>query len=179
MITVAVVFSFYQAIYSQVYITRNGSISIYSHTALENVKAQNNEAVSVLNAVAGTLEFKVAIKSFHFAKTSMEEHFNSDDYMASSKYPKAGFAGKIDNISAVNFSQDGSYNVTVSGNLTIRDVTKPITAKATIVIKDGKPTATSTFSVKRKEYNIIGESFMQQKIAEEIQITVNCEYDKQ
>ena len=109
----------------------------------------------------------------------MEEHFNSDDYMASSKYPKAGFSGTISNISAVNFSKDGSYDITVSGNLTIRDVTKPVTAKGTIVIKDAKPTATSTFTVKRKEFNVIGESFMQQKIAEEIQITVNCEYDKQ
>ncbi len=178
-ITSVVIFFFYLTTFSQVYITRNGNISIYSHTALEDIKAQNNEAVSVLNATTGTLEFKAAIKSFHFAKTSMEEHFNSDDYMASSKYPKAGFSGTISNISAVNFSKDGSYDVTVSGNLTVRDVTKPVTAKATIVIKDGKPTATSTFTVKRKEFNVIGESFMQQKIAEEIQITVNCEYDKQ
>lgn len=164
---------------SQNYITRNGNISFYSHTPLEDIKAENNEAVSVLNASTGVLEFKVAVKSFHFAKTAMEDHFNNDDYMASGKYPKAGFEGKITNISSVDFSKDGSYPVTVSGNLTIRDVTKPVTASGTITIKDGKPAVTSTFAVKRKEYNVIGESFVQKKIAEEIQVKVNCEYDKQ
>jgi polyisoprenoid-binding protein YceI len=146
---------------------------------LEDVKAQNNEAVSALNASTGDIEFKVAIKSFHFVKTAMEEHFNNDDYMASEKYPKAGFKGKIANISAVNFSKDGSYNVSVSGNLTIRDVTKPITASGVITVKNGTVTVTSTFSVKRKEYNVIGESFVQQKIGEDIQIVVNCQYEKQ
>ena len=164
---------------SQTYITRNGNISFYSHTPLEDIKAENNEAVSVLDASTGTLQFKVAVKSFHFVKTAMEDHFNNEDYMASGKFPKAGFDGKITNIASVNFSKDGSYDVTVSGNLTIRDVTKPVTAKGTIVIKDGKPTATTTFSIKRKDYNVIGEAFVQKKISDDIQITVNCEYDKQ
>ena len=87
--------------FSQTYITRNGNISFYSHTAIEDIKAQNNEAVSMLNTATGDFEFKVAVKSFHFAKTAMEEHFNNDDYMASEKYPKAGFKGKITNISSL------------------------------------------------------------------------------
>lgn len=164
---------------SQNYITRNGNISFYSHTPLEDIKAENNEAVSVLNTSTGVLEFKVAVKSFHFAKTAMEDHFNNDDYMASGKYPKAGFDGKIINISSVDFSKDGSYPVSVTGNLTIRDVTKSINASGTITIKGGKPTVTSTFTVKRKDYNVIGESFVQKKISEDIQVKVNCEYDKQ
>jgi len=147
--------SFGLTAFNQTYITRNGNISFYSHTPLEDVKAANNEAVSVLDASTGTLQFKVAVKSFHFVKTAMEDHFNNDDYMASGKFPKAGFEGKITNISSVDFSKDGSYDVTVSGNLTILDVTKPVTAKGTIVIKDGKPTATTTFSIKRKDYNVI------------------------
>jgi len=175
----SLVFLFAMTAISQIYITRNGNISIYSHTPLEDIKAQNNEAVSVLNAATGDLEFKIAIKSFHFAKTSMEEHFNNDDYMASGKYPKAGFKGKIASISAVDFSKDGVYNVTASGNLTIRDVTKPVSATGTITVTNSKTILASTFTIKRKEYNVIGESFVQQKISEEIQITVNCQYDKQ
>ena len=165
--------------FNQTYITRNGNISFYSHTALEDIKAQNNEAVSVLNASTGDIEFKVAVKSFHFIKTAMEEHFNNDDYMASEKYPKAGFKGNITNISAVNFSKDGTYGVSVSGSLTIRDVTKNISAPGTIIVKGGNITVSSTFTIKRKEYNVIGEAFVQKKIGEEIQITVNCAYEKQ
>ena len=165
--------------FSQTYVTRNGNVSFYSHTPLEDIKAQNNEAVSVLNAATGDIEFKIAIKSFHFQKMAMEEHFNNDDYMASGKYPKAGFKGKIANISSVNFSKDGSYNVTVSGDLTIRDVTKTVNSTGVITIKNGAVTVTSTFTVKRKEYNVIGESFVQQKLGDDIKINVNCQYDKQ
>ena len=109
----------------------------------------------------------------------MEDHFNNDDYMASEKYPKAGFKGKITNISSVNFSKDGVYKVSVNGDLTIRDVTKPVSANGTVTVKGGNITVTSTFTIKRKDYNVIGESFVQKKIAEEIQITVNCAYEKQ
>ncbi|MEO8713041.1 MAG: YceI family protein [Parafilimonas sp.] len=173
------VFFFAITAFSQTYITRNGNISFHSHTGLEDIKAQNNETVSVLNAATGDLEFKAAIKSFHFAKTAMEEHFNNDDYMASGKFPKAGFKGKITNISSANFLKDGSYPVSVSGDLTIRDVTKTVTANGVITVKDGKVTITSTFTINRKDYNVIGESFVQKKIAEQIEITVNCQYEKQ
>lgn len=163
---------------AQDYITRNGNISIYSHTALEDVKGNNNEVVSLLNTATGSFDFKIAIKSFHFAKQAMEEHFNDEYYMETDKFPKAGFSGKISNPAEVNFTKDGVYTVTVSGNLTIKDVTKPITVKGTITVKNGKVTVQSAFSVKRKEYNVIGQSFVQSKLADDIEITVNCEYEK-
>ena len=163
---------------AQDYLTRNGNISFYSHTAVEDIKASNNEVVSILSSSTGAFEFKVAIKSFHFAKQSMEDHFNNSDYMDSEKYPKASFSGKISNLSEVNFSKDGTYNVAVEGNLTIKDVTKPVVAKGTIAIANGVLTAQSTFTVKRLDYHIVGESFVQKKLSEDIQITVNCKYEK-
>ena len=165
--------------YSQTFLTRNGNVSFYSHTPLEDIKAQNNEAVSIVNGTTGDVEFKIAVKSFHFPKTAMEEHFNKDDYMASEKYPKAGFKGKISNISSVNFSKDGVYNVSVTGDLTIKDVTKPVSTQGTITVKGPSITVESTFNVKRLDFNVVGESFVQKKISEDIQINVNCRYDKQ
>ena len=163
---------------AQDYITRNGNIIIYSHTALEDVKGNNNEVVSLLNSTTGSFDFKVAIKSFHFAKQAMEDHFNDEDYMETDKYPKAGFSGKISDMAEVNFTKDGVYTVTVSGNLTVKDVTKPISAKGTISIKNNKVSVQSTFTVKRKDYHVIGQSFVQSKLSDDIQITVNCDYDK-
>lgn len=163
---------------AQDYLTRNASISFFSHTPLEDIKAQNNEGVSTLNTATGDIEFKVAIKSFHFPKTAMEEHFNKSDYMDSQNFPKAGFSGKITNPTAVTFTRDGTYTVNVKGELTIKNTTKNITAPVTITVASGKITAQSTFKVNRKDYGIIGESFVQKKIAEEIEITVNARYDK-
>ncbi len=166
-------------LHAQNYLTRNGSASFFSHTAVEDIKAQNNEVASVLNAATGDVQFKIAIKSFQFAKQAMQDHFNGADYMNSEKFPKASFKGKITNLSAVNFTKDGVYNITVQGDLNIKDVTKNISATATITVKGGVVSASSTFKVKRKDYNVVGESFVQKKIAEEIEISTNCSYQKQ
>jgi len=48
----------------------------------------------VLNSATGDIEFKIAVKGFHFPRTAMQEHFNDDDYMASEKYPKAALKEK-------------------------------------------------------------------------------------
>jgi polyisoprenoid-binding protein YceI len=163
---------------AQNYLTRNGNISFSSHTPLEDVNAENNEVVSTLNTATGAFEFKAAIKSFHFKKTAMEQHFGDEDYMDAEKYPKASFSGKISDLSSVNFEKDGTYKVTVQGNLTVKDVTKPISADGTITVKNGAITAQSNFNVNRKEYHVIGEAFVQQKIEDEIHISVNCQYEK-
>jgi polyisoprenoid-binding protein YceI len=163
---------------AQDYITRNGNISFSSHTPLEDVNAENNEVASTLNTTTGAFEFKAVIKSFHFKKTAMEQHFSDEDYMAAEKYPKASFSGKISDLSSVNFAKDGTYKVTVQGNLTIRDVTKPVNADGTITVKNGAITAQSNFDVNRKEYHVIGEAFVQKKIEDEIHISVNCQYEK-
>lgn len=163
---------------AQDYLTRNGNVSFFSHTSMEDIKALNTEAVSTLNSSTGDIEFRIAIKSFHFAKAAMEEHFNDENYMNSEKFPKASFKGKIENISAVNFTKNGTYNVTVEGSLTIKDVTKTVSVPGTVTIKDGKVIALATFKVKRKDYNVMGQSFAQSKIADEIEISVNCEYSK-
>lgn len=163
---------------AQDYLTRNGNVSFYSHTDLEDIKALNTEAVSTLNSATGDVEFRIAIKSFHFSKAAMEEHFNDENYMNSEKFPKGSFKGKITDIAAVNFSKSGTYNVTVEGSLTIKDVTKNVSVPGVITVKDGKVTAQATFKLKRKDYNVMGQSFAQSKISDEIEITVNCQYDK-
>ena len=61
---------------------------------MENIKADNNQVTSVLNVPTGELQFSVLIKSFHFEKALMEEHFN-ENYLESDKYPKSFFKGNI------------------------------------------------------------------------------------
>jgi polyisoprenoid-binding protein YceI len=83
--------------------------------------------------------------------------------MASGKFPKAGFKGKIANPSSIDFSKDGTYSALGSGNLTIRDITKPVVSQGTITIKNGVVTAGSNFKIQRKDFNVIGQSFVQEK----------------
>jgi hypothetical protein len=107
---------------AQKYITKNGYIGFYSHTAMEDIKGDNNQVASVLDISNGDMVFQVLIKSFHFDRALMEEHFN-ENYMESDKFPKSSFKGKITNLSSVDFSKPGKYDVTVEGELNMHDVT--------------------------------------------------------
>jgi polyisoprenoid-binding protein YceI len=157
--------------------TKNGGISFFSKSPLENIQADNNQVMSVLNTQTGDLQFSVLIKSFHFKKSKMEEHFN-EDYMESEKYPKSLFKGKVTNLSKINFAVDGSYAAEISGDLTIHGVTKKVATTGTIVIKSGIATATSAFKVKLADYNVSIPRIVKDNIAEIIDINVSCVYDK-
>lgn len=162
---------------AQKYMTRTGKITFFSSTPVENIEAFNNEAASVLDAKTGDVVFSVPIRSFKFEKALMQEHFN-ENYMESSKYPRADFKGKVNDIGNVNFSKDGTYNVKTSGKLTIHGVTKDVTIPGTITIKGNTATASSKFNVKTADYNISIPKLVEGKIAKEIEVTVNSILEK-
>jgi len=162
---------------AQKYYTKNGSISFFSKTNLENISADNNQAVSVLNTQTGELQFSLIIKNFHFKKALMEEHFN-ENYLESEKFPKASFKGTIADIAKVNFTTDGVYPVTVAGDLTIHGITQKVTTNGTVTVKAGKINATSKFNAKPADYNISIPKLVKDNISETIEVTVNCDYDQ-
>jgi len=157
--------------------TKNGNISFFSKSPLENISANNNQVMSVLNQQTGEMQFSVLIKSFHFEKALMEEHFN-ENYMESNKFPKSSFKGTISDVSKINFAKDGNYAVNVSGDLTIHGVTKKVSAPGSITVKNGVATANSKFSVKLADYNVSIPKVVKDNIAEVIDITVACTYDQ-
>ena len=161
----------------QVYFTKNGSISFFSKTPLEDIKADNNQVISVLNILTGAIQFSLLNNAFHFAKAKMEEDFN-EDYMESDKYPKSTFKGVITDISKINFGKDGSYPINVKGDLMIHGITKNIIAPGTITIRDGNIAASASFNVLVKDYQINIPTIVSNKIAENIKITVSCRYEK-
>lgn len=164
--------------FTQDYLTRNGKITFHSSTPIEDIDAVNNEVVSTLNTATGEFNFRVAILGFKFDAVDMQKHFNGETYMNAAKFPRASFGGKINDLSKIDFKKDGIYNVTVKGNLTIKDVTKPVTANGTVTVKGGKLTARSEFKIKRADYNVTGEAIHEKKIGQVITIKVDCTYDK-
>jgi hypothetical protein len=159
-----------------IYMTRSGQISFFSKTPMENIEAINNEVTSMLDTGKGDLVFAVLIKSFHFDRALMEEHFN-ENYMESSKIPKATFQGKISNLSDINFAKDGTYEATITGDLTIHGIKQPHKGTGTITVSKGKISGVSNFTVKVADYNIEIPSLVKDKIAPTIEIRVNCIYE--
>lgn len=163
-------------VFAQKYKTTTGSVSFFSKAKLENIDAKNNQATALLDASNGNLAFIVLIKSFEFDKKLMQTHFNNN-YMESDKYPKGTFDGKITNNSSVKYGTDGTYNVSVSGKLTIHGVTKNVTESGTVTVKGSNVTLKSTFKVKLSDYGIKNDKT--KYIASEIEVTVNSTLAKQ
>ncbi len=160
---------------AQKFITRTGYIGIYSQTPLEEIKADNNQVASILDISTGELVFQVLIKSFHFERALMETHFN-ENYMESEKFPKSSFTGKITDPSLVDFKRNGVYNVTVEGDLTIRDVTNKINTKGMLEIVSGGINANARFNIAPENYKINIPGVVRDKIAKNIDINVEMKY---
>jgi len=144
---------------------------------MEDIAADNNQVISVLDIQTGVLRFSVLTNAFHFPKAMMEEHFNSD-YMESDKYPSSTFKGMVTDIGVVDFIKDGTYKVNIQGDLNIHGVSKNITTPATLIIKDGNLSGTSVFKILLKDYNIKIPSIVANNISESIEINVSCNYEK-
>lgn len=162
---------------AQLYFTKNGKISFFSSTIMEDIKADNNQVISIINTSTGAMQFSLLNNAFRFKKALMEEHFNAD-YIESAKYPKSIFKGSVTNISSINFNTDGVYKVSVSGSLSIHGITKTVSVPGTVTIKSGKILATSTFKIKVKDYNISIPAGVKNNIADDIELTVSCNYEK-
>lgn len=161
------------SVFAQKYMTRTGKVTFFSSTPVENIEAINNDAACVIDGGKGDVMFQVPIKSFKFEKQLMQEHFN-ENYMESNKFPKAEFRGKITNLSSVTLSKDGTYQAKVSGKMTMHGVTKDVVANGTIEVKAGVATVLSKFTIKAADYGIKIPSVVAPKIAENIEVTVNC-----
>ena len=157
------------------YFTRTGHIWFYSHTPVEDIEAHNYKVSSVMDAATGKMEFAVLMTAFQFEKALMQEHFN-ENYVESEKYPKSMFKGQISDLSKVNWSKDGTYPVKVSGDLTIKDKTNPVTTDGTIEIKGDAVNAKSKFKIKLSDYNVEVPKMVRNKISEELEITVEMNY---
>jgi YceI-like domain len=163
------------AVNAQKYMTKNGYIGFYSHTPMEDIKADNNQVAGVLDITTGDMVFQVLIKSFHFERALMEEHFN-ENYMESDKIPKSSFKGKITNLSSVNFAKEGTYDVTVEGDLTIHDVTNKISTKGTIEVVSGGINANSKFNIVPEDYKISIPGVVREKIDKNLAVTVTMKF---
>jgi polyisoprenoid-binding protein YceI len=160
---------------AQKYMTKNGYIGFFSHTTMEDIKADNNQVASVFDISTGDLVFQVLIKSFHFEKALMEEHFN-ENYMESDKFPKSTFKGRIANLAAVDFAKPGKYNVTVEGDLNMHDVTNKVSVAGTIEVVAGGINAASKFNIVPEDYKIAIPGVVKDNISKNLEVTVTIKY---
>lgn len=163
------------------FITRSGQATIFSHTVAEDISATNNTVTGVINDGTGEVAISVPVQSFQFEKALMQEHFNSEHFMDSKQFPRILLKGKITNLSAIDFTKNGKYEADVTGDLTIKGVTKPVNEKATVEVNNGKVTVTSKFVVHGigTTYGVGMPSGKKKgHVADDIEVTYSAIYDK-
>jgi polyisoprenoid-binding protein YceI len=166
----------YSAESQEIYFTRTGKIEFHSGSSIEDIDGVNNEVASMLNIKTGEMAFTVLVKSFHFKRALMEEHFN-ENYMESEKFPKASFKGKIVSLPVINMAANGSNNIQTEGELTIHGITKKITAPGKLTVSKGKITGVSTFKIIISDYNIQIPGVVAEKFSKETEINISCVYE--
>ncbi len=158
--------------FSQRMITRTGEIKFEaSMPAIEEVTAVNKTVSCIFDKTSGDFVALALIKSFKFQIPLMEEHFN-ENYIESTKYPKATFKGKIINFDASKISTTKT-NYDLEGDLTMHGITKKIKTKITIYLNDDKLITTSNFNIKPQDYGIEIPNIVKNKISENVRVNLN------
>ena len=168
-------------IFSQIYTAKTGSTSIvfFSKSPLEDIEAINKGATVVLKASTNDIQIRITNQNFKFKNALMEEHFN-ENYMETEKklevngaatYPNrySEFRGKINE--KIDYAADGETKVTVTGKLTMHNVTNDVTINGTVTKTGNDLKLYCVFKVKVRDYEIKVPSMYVKNIAEEIDIT--------
>ncbi|MFO7829648.1 MAG: YceI family protein [Bacteroidales bacterium] len=158
-----------------VYFTRTGHIYFISQTDVIDIDADNNQVASFLDIESGKLQFAVLIKSFEFSLATAKEHFN-ESYIESDRYPKATFKGEINNIENIDLKEQGTYQVHVTGDITIRGITKTIEVPAEIQVSNNNINARSEFVLAIADFNIKVPKVVEHRVAEQVTVNVNMDY---
>ena len=165
-----------QVLVAQKYITRNGSVSFFSETPIEDIRALNKQTSCVLDINTGSFAFQVPIRGFMFKNALMQEHFN-ENYMESHDFPKATFRGGIENWLDFKLSKQ-SQDISVKGALTIHGVSKKISVSGTIRQDRDQIKGVAFFDISPSDYNIKIPRVVRDKIAKTIQISVNVKLEE-
>lgn len=165
---------FTSASYSQEkYFTISGFISFFSHSPLEDIKADNNQVLSIVDTSTGELAINVLLKSFMFKKSLMQEHFN-ENYVESDKYPKSKFKGKI---SGFDYNSQAEQTVSIEGTLSLHGKTADVKTEAILIKKDGKLSLKGEFNVLVADFDIKIPRTVKDNIAKSIKVSFDIDHE--
>jgi YceI-like domain len=156
---------------AQIYVGKTCSISFLSKTEVEDIAAINSITKPILNTQTGDLQIRISIRNFVFDKPLMQEHFN-ETYLESEKFPYAFFKGKINE--KIDYTKDGTHQVTVTGTFEIHGVTQTRTCSGTVTIKGKEISFSSKFKIKFADYKVEIPSLQKTVIPEETEVSIEA-----
>ncbi len=158
---------------SQKVICRQGSVSFFSYTSVENIKAQNNQVLSIIDFENSKIAVSMLMNAFVFEKALMREHFN-ESYVESDIYPKATFEGEMIDFDA---RFEGTQTKIIKGVFTMHGVTEELEIKAKIDKSGNTMTLSGNFETLVASYDINIPPLLAGNIAKTISVDFRFEYE--
>lgn len=153
------------------YSTKGASITFEASVpSFEEVKATNNNVGAIFNSETAELAVLALMKGFRFKVALMEEHFN-ENYVESSRYPKAVFKGSIEGFDW-NAVSDSAADYFINGSISLHGETKQIRVPLQLMLKDDKLHITTEFILIPSDFNIKIPAVVRSKIANEVNVSV-------
>lgn len=154
------------------YLEKDGYISFFSHSLVEDIKADNNQVLSIIDAETGEIAIQLLMRSFQFKKALMQQHFN-ESYVESHKYPKAIFKGYILNYKDLNSENSETE---IKGMLTVHGKDKEISVRAKVEITEGQINISGDFMVEVATFDIKIPAVVRNNIAKVIKVTFDLQH---
>ena len=154
------------------FIERQGQVTFFSYTSVENIQATNNKVLSLFNPETGDIAVSILMRAFVFKKALMHEHFN-ESYVESDLYPKATFEGKIVDFENIT---EGSQTKLIKGNFKLKNKTIPIAIKAKIIKSNNSYAIEGEFDVLVSDYDINIPPILSPNISNKIDVSFNFNY---
>ncbi|HTF21410.1 MAG TPA: YceI family protein [Chryseolinea sp.] len=156
----------------QRYFAEKPSITFFSDGVVEDITAANQKVTSIFDALNGEIAYLMNVKDFQFVNKLMQTHFN-EKYMESEKFPKSSFQGKV---TGFNYGAGGTQQVKAAGKLTIHGVTRDVDIPGTIEVSGNKIILKAKFLVKLEDYKITVPQVVWDKIAQQVEVTLDFVY---
>lgn len=153
-------------------ITKQGQVSFFSHTQVEDIEAVNNQVLSVVDFSTAEVAVSMLMRAFVFKKALMQEHFN-ESYIESDIYPKSTFEGKILDFEP---SLPDTQTKLVKGKIEIHGVSKELEIKTKIENVQGNITLSGTFDLNVADFKIKIPPIVAGNISKTIEVSFRFEY---
>ena len=125
-------------------------------------------AVQVAGGKIQAVHVDLDVTSLDAGKPKLNGHLNSPDFFDTEKYPKATFQST--NIQ--EGSNEPGMTHTVTGDLTMRGVTKSVTFPMKLEVTDDRVTGETEFAINRLDWNIAYPGAPDDLVQEKVVLTV-------
>ncbi len=136
---------------AQTFLNTEGYVEFISTAPLLEFKGISNDLSGLINIETGEVDFFVDLATLDSGNRRRDRDMRQV-YLEIDKYPFAEFSGLLD--SSVDLNMPGEQNVTVTGEFTMRSISREMTVTGTIQVIDDAIRVQANWQILLEDFNI-------------------------